>query len=250
MAFKAVVFDMDGTINMSKEYYAAYDEYAIPILSDLLNLSREEVRSKMDNLRGIALGFTKRVELMGVQRLAFYKEMATRVPCKQLIHANPKLRAMLEELRTMGYKLALLTNTGRPLVNGILDALGLPFEIFDAVSTSTETGLKPDDEPYIYVADKLGMSLQECVYVGDRYEMEIETAQKLGMTTILLSNSTLDESTRRGYSHYVIDSIYDIPKIFRNTLNDATKPISRSNTIRTQMIPFQWVSLQYLLQVT
>ena len=243
MAIRAVVFDMDGTVNVSRKYYEAYNTYAIPVLADFLNLSNEEVQSKMNALRGIAIGFTKRVELMGMPRSAFYKEMAARVPCKDLIRPDPHLEVMLRELKTMGYKLGLLTNTGRPLVDKIMDALEFSAKLWDATVTSTETGLKPDDEPYIYVANKLGLMTEECAYVGDRYEMEIATAKKLGMTTILLGNSLLEDSTRKGHSDYTVDSIYSIPAILRDTREKKANLATKSNSLRAQIIPLRLVSL-------
>ena len=176
MAVKAVIFDMDGTINTSKKYYRAYNDYAMSVLSRILRISNDDAKARMEDLRKTAIGFTKRVELMGVPRLQFYKEMAAMVPCKEFIKKDEKLAKMLKHLRTQGYKLGLLTNTGRPLVEKILEAIGIPHQAFDVLATSTETELKPSDVPYIYVAKKLQVPLQDCAYVGDRYQMEIEAA--------------------------------------------------------------------------
>lgn len=215
MIIKAIILDMDGTINISKKYYEAYDEYAMLILSEVLKISKDDAYAKMKELRKVAIGFTKRVELMGVPRLKFYRKMAARVPCRELIRKDKRLAKMLRELRKEGYRLGLLTNTGRPLVEKVLDALGITAETFDVLATSTETSLKPDSEPYEYAITKLGVSFKECAYVGDRYEMEIETARKLGMTTILLENSLLEDSSKQGLSDYIVGSIYEIPALLK-----------------------------------
>ena len=213
MAIRAVIFDMDGTINTSKKYYAAYNDYAMSILSRILKISNDDAAEKMKELRKSAIGFTKRVELMGVPRSQFYREIAAMVPCKEFIKKDEKLGKMLKRLHVQGYKLGLLTNTGRPLIEKILEALGIPNETFDVLATSTETELKPSEEPYIYIAKELGVPLQDCAYVGDRYEMEIETAESLGMMTIMLGNSLLEDSSKKGRSDYVIKNIYEIPSL-------------------------------------
>ncbi|HEY4673415.1 MAG TPA: HAD family hydrolase [Nitrososphaerales archaeon] len=228
MPVKAVIFDMDGTINTSKKYYEAYDEYAMSILSRILKISNDDAAEKMKELRKSAIGFTKRVELMGVPRLQFYREMAAMVPCKELIKKDVKLAKMLKQLHALGYKLGLLTNTGRPLVEKILEALGISFETFDVLATSTETELKPSEEPYIYIAKKLGVPLQDCAYVGDRYEMEIETAEKLDMITIMLRHSMLEDSSKRGRSDHVIKSIYEIPSLLKKVSLQHKISLSRT----------------------
>ncbi|MBM3898131.1 MAG: HAD family hydrolase [Thaumarchaeota archaeon] len=225
MAIKAIIFDLDGTINASKRYYDAYNEYAISILSRILKISNSDVSARMSELRKSTIGFTRRVELMGVSRSQFYTTMAAKVPCKELIKKDTKLAKMLKQLRAKGYKLGLLTNTGRPLVGKILEALGISQGTFDIMATSTETELKPSEEPYIYIAKKLNVSLRDCAYVGDRYEMEIETAEKVGMTTIMLRNSMLEDSPKKGRSDYNIKSIYEIPSFLK-----AQHKISLSRT--------------------
>jgi putative hydrolase of the HAD superfamily len=223
MVIKAVIFDMDGTINASKRYYDAYNEYALSILSRILKISNDAAAARMKELSKSAIGFTKRVELMGVSRSQFYDQMAAMVPCKELIKKDAKLAKMLKQVKTQGYKLGLLTNTGRPLVEKVLEALGIPQGTFDVIATSTETELKPSGEPYIYIAKKLGVPVRDCAYVGDRYEMEIETAEKVGMTTILLKNSLLEDSSKHGHSDYTVGSIYDMPALLQKILKIKTR---------------------------
>lgn len=231
MAIKAVIFDMDGTINRSIRYYKAYEDYAMSILAEFLKIPKKQVYGKMQSLRETATGFTKRVELLGVPRLIFYEQMAARIPCDKLIDSDVHLKVMLDELRKEGYKLALLTNTGLPLVQKIIAALRISRNVFAVIATSTDTGLKPDDEPYLYVAHRLRVSLQDCLYVGDRYEMEIETAKRLGMITVLMGNSFLEDSLRSGYSDHIIDNIYVVPALLRAINGKRGRPIESSSGI-------------------
>lgn len=230
MAIKAVIFDMDGTINRSVSYYKAYEGYATSILAEFLQLPRKQVNAKMQALRKTATGFTKRVESLGLPRSVFYEQMAARVPCDELIKADVNLKAMLKELRKEGYKLALLTNTGMPLAEKIIAALGISSDMFDVIATSTETGLKPDDEPYLYVAHQLEVPLRDSVYVGDRYEMEIDTAKRLGMKTVLIDNSFLEDSSRRGYSDHIVDNIYQVPALLK-VINKRRRRLYRSSSL-------------------
>ena len=73
----------------------------------------------------------------------------------------------LQTLKEQGYRLAIVTNKPFAFVAPILEGLALNglFELIlggDSLSKK-----KPDPAPLLYVCDKLGVSLEECVMVGD-----------------------------------------------------------------------------------
>lgn len=82
------------------------------------------------------------------------------------------------------YKTAMLSNISK----GGLDRLfedGFLDEYFDLVVASAEIGYaKPEAGAYEYVADKLGVRLDECVFTDDRQEY-IDGALKVGMQAFL-----------------------------------------------------------------
>jgi hypothetical protein len=60
--------------------------------------------------------------------------------------------------------------------------------------------------------------------------MEIETAERLGMITIMLGNSLLEDSSKRGRSDHVIKSIYEIPSLLKKSIQESPqrKSLSRA----------------------
>ena len=58
-------------------------------------------------------------------------------------------------------------------------------ETFDAVVISGEVGMrKPDEDIYLFAAERLGLAPSECVFVDD-LDRNVEVAEKLGMAGIV-----------------------------------------------------------------
>jgi HAD superfamily hydrolase (TIGR01549 family) len=89
------------------------------------------------------------------------------------IRPNPDAATALAELRRMGVKTSVATNTNRPLAGRILEVQGL-LPLLDAVSGADEAGAgKPDPAVVRLAAARAGAPLDDCLFVGDsRYDEE------------------------------------------------------------------------------
>ena len=79
---------------------------------------------------------------------------------------RPGAMALLHEVRAAGIPTALVTSTGRKLVEVALQTLGR--ENFDVVVCGDEVRTpKPDPEPYVTAAALLGVPIEACVAIED-----------------------------------------------------------------------------------
>lgn len=79
---------------------------------------------------------------------------------------RPGARALLREVRAVGIPTALVTSTGRKLVEVALDTLGR--DSFDAVVCGDEVNwAKPHPEPYRTAARLLDVPIERCVAIED-----------------------------------------------------------------------------------
>lgn len=86
------------------------------------------------------------------------------------------------------YKTAMLSNVARGRLPQIFGD-GFLEKYFDEVVASGDIGYaKPEPEAYEIVADRLGVRLDECVFIDDRPEY-IDGATGVGMKTILFSST-------------------------------------------------------------
>lgn len=79
---------------------------------------------------------------------------------------RPGALALLQAVRTAGIPTALVTSSGRSLVEVALDTLGR--DSFDAVVCGDEVdAAKPHPEPYLTAARLLGVPVERCVAIED-----------------------------------------------------------------------------------
>lgn len=87
-------------------------------------------------------------------------------------------------LKQKGFKVALLTNNGwrneEKTESFVLDEL----DMFDVVVESCRVKMrKPDPDIYLYTAELLALTPQECVFVDD-LDTNVEGAKKVGMAGV------------------------------------------------------------------
>lgn len=107
------------------------------------------------------------------------KRLAIQADCFR--HMHPQILPMLEELKNRELKIGLITNCFSEEAELIRGSILFPF--FDAPCLSWEVGVrKPDPAIFHRCTELLGVSGEQCAYVGDGGSRELETAGALGMT--------------------------------------------------------------------
>lgn len=118
------------------------------------------------------------------------KEMARliNVPIDDLRHAlerkvpNEALFNYIRSELKPKYKIGLLSNANYDVVNELF--LMEHTELFDAHVLSYETKLlKPDKRMFEMIAKRLGVQLEECIYIDDKLQ-HVEAAQSYGMKAV------------------------------------------------------------------
>jgi HAD superfamily hydrolase (TIGR01509 family) len=163
----AVLFDMDGTLVDSEKVWdvALHElaEHAGGSLSPAARLAM--IGSSMAHSMRILredLGQPDRPEAPDVQWLT---DRVFELFAGGLIW-RPGALELLRAVRAAGLPTALVTSTGRRLVEVALDTLGR--ENFDVVVCGDEVSLpKPDPEPYRTAARLLDVPIEECVAIED-----------------------------------------------------------------------------------
>jgi HAD superfamily hydrolase (TIGR01509 family) len=162
-----VLFDMDGTlVDSEKVWEIALHELAANAGGTLSPAARRAmIGSSMANSMQILrddLGQPDRPEEPDVEWLTdrvfelFGAGLVWRPGALELLHA----------VRFAGLPTALVTSTGRKLVEVALDTLGR--ENFDVVVCGDEVSMpKPDPEPYRTAATLLGVPIEDCVAIED-----------------------------------------------------------------------------------
>jgi HAD superfamily hydrolase (TIGR01509 family) len=162
-----VLFDMDGTlVDSEKVWDVALNELAVRAGGLLSPAARQAmIGSSMARSMQILrddLGQPDRDEAADV---AWLEQRVEELFAKGLVW-RPGAMELLHAVRVAGVPTALVTSTGRRLVEVALETLGR--ENFDVVVCGDEVSRpKPDPAPYRTAADLLGVKIAECVAIED-----------------------------------------------------------------------------------
>ena len=216
--YRGIIYDLDGTLNLSTNYYSVYDDYFISLLSKFLDKSLEETEKIVNLSLHNKTGLTSLIQSLKIDSSLFYNELSNIIPISSLVHRDEKLISIVETINNMNIVQAVCSNTGYGLISKILESMGIR-RYFREIISSDETGLKPSPEPYIYTLNKLKINAVNCIYVGDRIKMEINTAKTLGMTTVFVKSYLMEEKNIN-YSNadYSVESVYEMPILLNNLL--------------------------------
>ncbi len=147
-------------------------------------------------------------------------EEIERVYSDSMLDARPVLMPMareaLEELRSDGYRLGLISNTGRTpgtSLRTIMEDLGI-LEFFDVTTFSNEVLVrKPAEAIFRITLDGLKVPAKSAVHIGDDPESDVTGARRFGMATVQVHSSRVSRSEVA--DAYVI-SMDEVPGVLRS----------------------------------
>jgi FMN phosphatase YigB (HAD superfamily) len=219
--FQCVLFDLDGTLYDSPSYSQRLDVEIAKIVSEMLKLPEDQARSLLEERRRTLNTLTGALRSLGLDREIFFMALAKRVDPRAYLGEDLVALKAIERLRAEGFLIGLVSNSGRALVEEVLDAIGLRPEMFHVVVTSTEAEPKPSPQPFLLALSHLGIDRGRAVYVGDRDEAELRPAKELGIKTILLDRTGIKKSR---WADHVVGSVADIPSIVEQTVRQTARP--------------------------
>lgn len=101
--------------------------------------------------------------------------------------AGPEQVAVVKKLRALGIKTAIVTNVSEDrfaFQRNKIDSMGLT-PLFDTIVLSGEAGVhKPDRRVFDLATQRLGVSNENCVFVGDNPDSDIVGAINAGMEAV------------------------------------------------------------------
>ena len=193
MKYQAVLFDMDGTVldtldDLCDSINHSLAEFSLP------NVSREHVRQCLGNgaaflvSHSIPAGSSPELE---ADVLAFYKPW---YDAHCLIKTAPYegILPMMQSLKEQGLRLAIISNKPDRAVQELSDAF-FPGLLELSVGESPSVRRKPAPDTVLTAASQIGLSVDQCVYVGDS-EVDLETARNAGMDCISVTWGFRDEA--------------------------------------------------------
>ena len=196
MATRAVILDLDGTLLDTLEDITDSVNYAL-LQFGYPTRTLDEVRRFVGNGAVKLLERALPCELPKAQFDAFYRCY----DAQYTAHGQDKTRPydgaseLLRELRARGLFTAVLSNKQDKAVR-ILCAHYFPDLLNMATGPTAERRTKPAPDGVLYIAETLGVCMDEILYVGDS-EADVQTGRNAGVKTVAALWGFRDRDTLR-----------------------------------------------------
>lgn len=178
MKFRAVIFDLDGTLLdtiplIRQTFIKVFHDLSIP-------WGNGEV------LKTIGLPLREVAEVYAPERveefMSLYAEFqSTRY--RELTRVFPGTIETLGALKINGYRTAVVTSKRRPPALAGMSLTGIDRYIEVAVTVDDVSRPKPDPESVVRALDLLNTSPRDSLYVGDSW-YDIQAGKQAGVTTV------------------------------------------------------------------
>jgi phosphoglycolate phosphatase/putative hydrolase of the HAD superfamily len=202
----AFLFDMDGTLYTHNDYMKSQIDLPIMRLAQLkgktfiqMNTEIAEYRKRWaENHNGqtVSLGNVFLAFGISIEENIRWREELCR-PEEYLVE-NRQLRVTLEILASC-FSLAVVTNNPVSVAIRTLKILGIHDFFTNIVGLDTCGVSKPNKDIFLKAAQTCGVSPQQCISIGDRYDIDIALPLELGMGGILVDG---------------VEDIFELPDLF------------------------------------
>lgn len=209
--YKAVIFDRDGVL-LDSEYTnikageLAFSELGITITEDEKKsiVGRHPAEYALPILEKYHLPHE---EFTPLQRNYYYKILKETPIFEKTIQ-------MLKDMYARGLTLALCTSSSKAGTLDLLEGIGIRGLFKEIVTKEDYSKRKPDPEPYLVTAKKLGNEPSECLVIEDS-EVGLKSALNAGMNCVIIYNQYTKDHNFSG-AKLVVDSAdkIDLDKLF------------------------------------
>lgn len=212
---KAVIFDMDGLLLdteklLVKYWVQAANEMGFP-------MTREHALYLRSLHRSYAVPYLK--EQFG-EGFDYIKVRSRRMELMQDYFAQNPLELkkgaveLLDYLKAQGIRSAVCTATDYERAKNYLSQVGI-FGRFDKIicAAMVQRG-KPSPEIYLYAAEQLGLSPQECMALEDSPN-GVKSAAGAGCVTVMVPDLTQPDSELNAMIYAKADSLNDVIDILK-----------------------------------
>ena len=191
---KTIIFDIDSTLYTNAAYAFEQVDCQVREYARITGMTADEAREKVLQYRKnfAAKNDGKKVSLgntllsFGIPIEQSVEWRKTLLEPKNFLSRDEKLIEALSHLKEK-YKLICVTNNPVLPARKTLDAIGVSEFFPDLVGLDTCFKSKPALEPFLKACEITKTEPENCLAVGDRYDMDVSLPLEMGMGGILVT---------------------------------------------------------------
>ncbi len=190
---KAIIFDIDSTLYTNAAYAFEQVDCQVRHFARLRGIKDDEARKMVGDYRksfadkngGKKVSLCNTLASFGIPIEESIKWRRELLEPAEFLSPDLKLQKALETL-SKKYRLICVTNNPVLPAQKTLVALGIDKIIPKIIGLDICKKSKPAKEPFILAAAECGVEPDECLSIGDRYDLDIAPALELGMQGLLV----------------------------------------------------------------
>jgi phosphoglycolate phosphatase/putative hydrolase of the HAD superfamily len=202
----ALLFDMDCTLYTHDEYAKSQIDLPVKRLAQLKGKTFEQMNDEVSQFRknwakdhgGQAVSLSNALLTFGVsmeENISWRDELFRP---EDYLARDFQLRCVLQVLSSR-FHLAVVTNNTVSIAQRTLSVLGVDDLLQKIVGLDTVKVSKPHKSHFLKAAELCGTPVQQCISVGDRYDIDIALPLEMGMGGILVDS---------------VEDVYKLPDLF------------------------------------
>lgn len=189
-----IIFDIDSTLYTNEAYAYEQVDCQIREYARVNGISADEARKKVENYRKkfAEENQGKKISL-GNTLVAFGVPIEQSVEWRRLLMEPADFlkrdEKLIEEIRKLkeNYKLVCVTNNPVLPARKTLEVIGVADLIPEIIGLDTCFKSKPAIEPFQTAVERMDSKIDECLAIGDRYDLDIALPLEMGMGGILVT---------------------------------------------------------------
>ena len=191
---RAIIFDLDGTLYFSDAFAEEIKRGAAMYIADLKGISAEtaailirETRERLSCENGREATLSMVCLELGGSVAGFHATATPLLHPETVLKPDCRVTALLTALAER-YNLYLYTNNNRALTDRILRTIELS-ALFEKIFTIEDFWQpKPDRDVLKHIFSTINRNPDECLFVGDRYDVDLKLAVEMGSTPFLATD--------------------------------------------------------------
>lgn len=191
---QAIIFDIDSTLYTNPAYAFEQVDCQVREYARMMGITAAEARQKVADYRkkfaqennGSKISLGNIMVAFGMpisQSIAWRREL---LEPANFLSRDDKLISTLEQLQSK-YKLICVTNNPVLPARKTLDAIGVSSFFPEIIGLDTCNKSKPAVEPFMTAVERLGCKVENCLAIGDRYDVDVALPLEMGMGGIVVS---------------------------------------------------------------
>lgn len=206
LRLECIIFDIDSTLYTNAEYAREQVDVQIRHFADLRGMSHGEARSRIAEIRdaherehGKKISLGNAMTSFGIPIKESVRWRETLIDPALYLGRDERLRETLTEL---GKSYALRAVTNNPVSTALktLAALGVEDLFPHLVGLDTTGFSKPHERPFRIAFESAHCAAENCLAVGDRYDIDIALPLEMGMGGILVDG---------------VEDVYSLPALLK-----------------------------------